>query len=101
MVSLADSLATVDTIEVDANFAGTWKDLDLNMNTNLGQIFYRATQDAIAGQMLATKQQLTDKIEQAHLQQSLELRARSARRRAVVHGLHGADHVSALFENGR
>src|SRR6266513_340034 len=37
----------------------------------------------------------------ADRQQGLELRARSTRPRAVVHGLYGADHVPALSENGR
>ena len=32
------------------------------------------TQDAINGQMLATKKKMTEKIEEAHLEQTLELR---------------------------
>jgi uncharacterized protein (TIGR03545 family) len=74
VVALAESLATVDRIEVDANFAGTWRDMDLDLNTNLGRIFQRAAEDAIAGQILATKRQLAKKVEQVHSQQSQELR---------------------------
>ena len=72
--SLQSSLATVDRIEIDANFDGTWSDLDLNLNTNLGQIFRRATQAAIDGQIHASRQLLAARIQQVHLEQSLELR---------------------------
>ena len=40
--SLRESLAAVDRIEVDARFQGTWRDLDMNLNTNLGQILRTA-----------------------------------------------------------
>ena len=72
--SLAQSLAAVDQIEIDARFDGTWKDMDLRLNTNLGQILHRAAGDAIAGQTQATKAKLIAKVEQAHLDQTLELR---------------------------
>ena len=72
--SLQSSLATVDRIEIDANFDGTWGDLDLNLNTNLGQIFRRATQQAIDGQIRATREQLAARVQRVHLEQSLELR---------------------------
>jgi uncharacterized protein (TIGR03545 family) len=72
--SLQSSLATVDRIEIDANFDGTWSDLDLNLNTNLGQIFRRATQEAIDGQIRASREQLAARVQQVHLENSLELR---------------------------
>ena len=72
--SLQASLATVNQVEIDANFEGTWKDLDLRVSTNLGQIFRRATQDAIDGQIQASREQLAAKVNQTHLQQTLELR---------------------------
>jgi uncharacterized protein (TIGR03545 family) len=73
-VSLRDSLAAVDRIEIDANFAGTWKDLDLRLNTNLGQILKRASQDAIDGQIRQSRQQLAAAVEKAHMEQTLALR---------------------------
>ncbi len=74
VVSLQQSLAAVNSIEMDADFSGTWRDMDVKLNSNLGQIFQRATQDAIAGQFQATKQQLAKKVTDAHLKQSVELR---------------------------
>jgi uncharacterized protein (TIGR03545 family) len=72
--SLRDSLAAVDRIEIDANFAGTWKDLDLRLNTNLGQILRRASQDAIDGQIRQSRQRLAAEVEKAHLEQTVALR---------------------------
>ena len=72
--SLESSLAGVDQIEIDANFAGTWSDIDLNLNSNLGQIFRRATQEAIDGQIRASREQLAARMQQVHLEQSLALR---------------------------
>ncbi|MFK8112645.1 MAG: TIGR03545 family protein [Rubripirellula sp.] len=71
--SLQSSLAAVDRIEIDANFSGTWKDLDLKLNTNLGQILHRATEDAVQGQIRESKAMLAAKIDQAHSKQTLEL----------------------------
>jgi uncharacterized protein (TIGR03545 family) len=73
-VSLRESLAAVDRIEIDANFTGTWKDIDLKLNTNLGQVLRRASQDAIDGQIRQSKQILAAKVEKAHSEQTLELR---------------------------
>ncbi|MCG8650837.1 MAG: TIGR03545 family protein [Pirellulales bacterium] len=72
--SLQASLAAVDRIEVDASFEGTWKDLDFRLQTNLGQVFRQATQDMIDGQIRASRAQLVAEINQAHLQQTQELR---------------------------
>lgn len=71
--SLKDSLAAVERIEIDANFSGTWKDIDLKLNTNLGQILHRASQDAINGQIRESQAKLAAKIEQAHSEQAVEL----------------------------
>lgn len=72
--SLESSLAAVDRIEIDANFQGTWKDMELSLNSNLGQIFHRAMEDAIAGQIRVSREKLTAKVDQAHLEQTLALR---------------------------
>src|SRR5262245_1176099 len=47
------------------------------------------------------KEYAIEQSDAANRLQSLELRPRPARRWAVVHGLHGADHVPALPEDGR
>jgi uncharacterized protein (TIGR03545 family) len=72
--TLADRLAAVDRIEIDARFEGTWKDLDLQLDSNLGQILSRATREAIEGQVQATRQQLASRLDRLHQQQSNELR---------------------------
>ncbi len=72
--SLESSLAAVDQIEIDANFEGTWKDLDVHLSTNLGPIFHRATRDAIDGQIRASRERLAAKVEQTHFQQTQSLR---------------------------
>ncbi len=74
VTSLRESLSVVDRIEIDARFAGTWKDIGLEMNTNLGQIMRRAANDAIDGQMRETRQQLTAKIDKVYADQTSELR---------------------------
>lgn len=74
IVSLRNSLAAVDRIEVDATFAGTWKDMDLNLNSNLGQVMRRATQDAVDDQVKETKARLAAKVESVHAKQATELR---------------------------
>ncbi len=74
VVSLRESLSVVDRIEIDARFAGTWQDIDLQMNTNLGQIMRRATRDAVDGQLRQSRAQLAAKVEQVHAEQTAELR---------------------------
>jgi uncharacterized protein (TIGR03545 family) len=73
-VSLEQSLAAVDQIEMDARFDGTWKDLNLRLNTNLGQILHRAANDAVAGQAQATKAKMIASIDKVHMEQTLALR---------------------------
>ena len=67
-------LRNIDRIEIDANFAGTWKDIDLRLNTNLGQILQRASQHAIDGQIRQSRQRLAAEVEKAHMEQTLALR---------------------------
>ncbi|MDA7874560.1 TIGR03545 family protein [Rubripirellula sp.] len=71
--SLRDSLSFVDRIEMDAKFSGTWRDLDLKLTSNLGQILRRAGEDAIAKQVADSKRQLAATIRQEHANQSLAL----------------------------
>ncbi len=71
--SLRESLSFVDRIEMDAKFSGTWRDLDLNLGSNLGQVLRRAGEDAIAKQVADSKRQLAATIRQEHTNQSIAL----------------------------
>ena len=71
--SLRDSFSYVDRIEMDAHFTGTWKDLDLNLSSNLGQVLRRASEDAIAQQISESKRQLKATIQQEHAEQTIAL----------------------------
>lgn len=71
--SLRESLSFVDRIEMDARFTGTWRDLDLKLSSNLGQVLRRAGEDAIAKQVADAKRQLAITIHQEHANQSLAL----------------------------
>ena len=71
--SLRESLSFVDRIEMDAKFSGTWRDLDLRLSSNLGQVLRRAGEDAIAKQVADSKRQLAATIRQEHTNQSLAL----------------------------
>lgn len=73
-MALRDSLAAVDTVEIDAGFNGTWDELQMDMNTNLGQILQRATSDAVNSQLAASKKEMTERINRAHLDQQMKLR---------------------------
>ncbi|WP_404305720.1 TIGR03545 family protein [Neorhodopirellula lusitana] len=74
VMSMNQSLANVDTIEVDAQFQGDWKDMDLDLNTNLGRVFNDAARGVIAQQVASNKAKLTAKVEDVHREQLLELR---------------------------
>ena len=71
--SLRQSLSFVDRIEMDARFSGTWRDLDLKLTSNLGQVLRRAGEDAIAGQVAESKRQMAATIRQEHANQSVAL----------------------------
>ncbi|MGB7346866.1 MAG: TIGR03545 family protein [Pirellulaceae bacterium] len=73
-ISLGQSLAAVDQLEVDATFAGTWKDMGLQLNSNIGQVFKTAAHDAVASQIESSKRDLALKVEETHLRESLALR---------------------------
>ena len=72
--SIRDSLASVDRIEIDANFSGTWKKLDMDLNTNLGQVLRRAGEDAVADQLRESKAKLASEINKVHNEQTMQLR---------------------------
>ncbi len=74
VISMNQSLASVKSIEVDAAFHGDWKKLDLELKTNLGDVFGDAVEDAIAKQLEDSKVKLAAKIDNAHREQMLQLR---------------------------
>jgi uncharacterized protein (TIGR03545 family) len=64
--SLRSSLAGIDSIEIDARFQGTWKDMHVDLSTNLSRTLKLATQQAITAQIQATQTKLVAKVETAH-----------------------------------
>ncbi len=73
--SLKASLANVDRIEIDAQFQGTWKDMDVNLSTNLSKVFKQATHDAMVDQANATQAKLAAKVNAVHQEQTEKLRS--------------------------
>lgn len=67
--SLQNSLAAIDHVEVQANFAGTWSDLNMSLATNLTDALSRGLTNAMADQVAASRQQLETKIEAEHREQ--------------------------------
>ena len=74
VAALQESLSEVDRIEIDANFSGTWRDLNLKLSSNLGPIMKRATQQALEEQLRHTQDKMTSEIAKVHLEQSTQLR---------------------------
>ena len=74
-IALAQSLAGVDSLEVDANFAGTWDDMQLQLSSNIGPVFANAAKSAVVSQIESSKRKLASKVEQTHLQEKLGLRS--------------------------
>lgn len=73
LTSLQSSLASIDRIEVDASFKGTWREIDLQLNTNLGQVLKAAAQQAYEQQAQDTKRLLAARVNQTYQQQNQEL----------------------------
>ncbi len=64
--ALRDSLGRVSEITIDAGFSGTWDQLSTTIDTNLGDILRDAATDAVASQVAASKQQMTEKVRSAY-----------------------------------
>ena len=71
--SLADSLASIRRIDIDARFGGRWTDLDMDLSTNLGDAFKGAIRDAASEQLVASRQAMSAEVEKAYLEQTLKL----------------------------
>ncbi|TWT56571.1 TIGR03545 family protein [Allorhodopirellula solitaria] len=74
VVTMNQSLANIESIEVDAAFRGDWKKFDLDLKTNLGSVFGDALEAAIAQQLSESKAKLAAKVDDAHREQMLQLR---------------------------
>lgn len=73
-IAMNESLARVNEVEIDAMFEGTWRDMDLKLNTNLGTVFKSAAEGAIAKQIEVSKERLAGEVEKVHREQLLSLR---------------------------
>jgi len=71
--SLKNSLASVDRIEVDANFDGTWKDPQFKINSNLTGILKSGIHEATTGQIAATRQKMEAEVDRVYAQQVNQL----------------------------
>lgn len=60
--ALRQSLAKVDTVTIDAGFEGTWDQLSMSMDTNLGSVLRDAADEAIVRQVEASKAQMAAKV---------------------------------------
>ncbi|WP_164104600.1 TIGR03545 family protein [Candidatus Laterigemmans baculatus] len=67
--SLKESLAKIDHVDVDATFAGTWRSIDLEVQTNLTSGLSRGVQLAVEAQLEATRAKLVAQVERVHQQQ--------------------------------
>ena len=71
--ALRESLAGVDSVTIDAGFEGTWEKLSMHMDTNLGNVLRDAADDAVHRQLIASKQQMTEKVQRAFEQEQTKL----------------------------
>ncbi|MEM6363054.1 MAG: TIGR03545 family protein [Planctomycetota bacterium] len=86
-VAINESLADVDRVEVDAAFEGTWDDLRLRLNTNVGDSFVDAARSAVGQQIASSQKHLSDKINTAHREQMLVLREWMTKQQTEVQNL--------------
>ena len=73
--SLAQSLQSIDRVEVNASITGTLDRLELGgLQTNLDRALKLAANDAVKGQIAASKLAMADRIAQVHQEESARLR---------------------------
>lgn len=71
--ALRESLAKVELIAINAGFEGTWDNLAMTMDTNLGDVLRDAADQALRRQVAASKQQMTQKVQATFTQQQADL----------------------------
>jgi uncharacterized protein (TIGR03545 family) len=75
VTNLSETLAAVDRLEIDANFVGTWADMDIAISTNLTQMLKTGMNQAIAAQVTASRDELTAKLNETYTAQMEELQS--------------------------
>jgi len=73
--TLQNSLASVDRIEVDANFGGTWQDPEVQISSNLTEIWRTGIRDATTGQIAATRLKMESEVNRVYAVQVGELQS--------------------------
>jgi hypothetical protein len=71
--ALRESLAKVDAITIDAGFEGTWDQLAMKMDTNLGDVLRDAADQAVIRQVAASKQQMARKVQEVFSAEQTDL----------------------------
>ena len=74
--SMNESLAAIDRVEIDANFEGTWGDLDIDFESNLGRAIKLAATRAIRTQVAESKAEVRRRIQDAYAQETAKLQNR-------------------------
>jgi len=70
---LKQSLASVDRVEIDAAFNGTWSDMNVSISSNLTQVFKTGMDQAVAAQVTATRNELASKLNETYQDQMADL----------------------------
>jgi len=73
--TLQKTFATVDRIEIDANFIGTWHDPEFAINTNLTDVLSSGVRDAATGQIAATRQKMESVVDRVYTEQVEQLQS--------------------------
>ncbi|QDS95203.1 hypothetical protein FF011L_39960 [Roseimaritima multifibrata] len=71
--SLQSRLSSIDRLEVQAEFSGTWSDLDMSLSTNLTGVLSEGMKEAFNVQIADAKQKLNTRIQVEHQQQMAKL----------------------------
>ena len=73
-VAMNESLSEVNQVEIDAAFHGDWRNIQLELNTNLATALRNAAGIAVNRQVEVAKQKVTEEVHRAHREQALALR---------------------------
>jgi uncharacterized protein (TIGR03545 family) len=73
--ALQSSLASVNRIEFDASFVGTWKDPELKISSNLTEVLRTGIRDATTGQIAATREKMESEVNRVYADQVGELQS--------------------------
>lgn len=74
-ISLSNSLAAVERLEVDASFSGSWQDPEIRVSSNLTEVLRSGIRDATAGQIAATEQLAAAEVQRVYNSQLNQLQA--------------------------